>query len=261
MPEDSRFSSNEAETLVEYEPIDRLALAVLLLGIASIFALIHPLLWALPILAIALAAFALRRIAIQQRQSGRRSALWGLGLALLFGSCAFTWTLTANYLMSSQARKCCDTWLALLRDGELYKAHQLTMRFEERLSTDDSLDKFYTSVKAGQIPEKMRASKDPPPEDVAEDIEAQMMLAYDAWSKMPPISTLTKAGSSMRFQFDRSLGSSFDSPTEYHTRYVYSISYEEDGHTRTMPVEIWLNRTVSDGVGHWRISTSKLYNE
>jgi hypothetical protein len=261
MPDDSRFSSNEAEALVEYEPIDRLALTALLLGIGSVVALIHPLLWALPILTIVLAVFALRRIRVQRRQSGRSLALWGLGFALLFGSCAATWTISVNYLMSSQARKCCDTWLNLLRDGDLYKAHQLTMRYEERLAMDESLEQFYQSVKAGKMPEKIRASDDAPPEEVAQGIEAEMMLAYDTWSQMPPISILAKAGSSLRFQFDRSLGAAFDSPTEYHARYVYSVRYEEDGRDRAIPVELWVTRNVSDGVGRWRITTSKLYNE
>ncbi|MFV1968397.1 MAG: DUF4190 domain-containing protein [Pirellulaceae bacterium] len=264
MPDDAPFSSDEVDALTDYEPVDRLALASLFFGIASVAALIHPLLWILPILSVVMAFCALRRMAAQDRQTGRRPAVTGLALALLFGSCAMTWMLSVDVVLSRESRKCCDTWLEMLREGKVYEAHQLTLDFDARLTTDAPIEKIYTAapedhkVAMFNMNERSSAAPDAP---IPETAEAHIPAEFTSWRISRPNDKLSTLGDKMSFRYDRTLGTTHDSPTHYSARHLYLMSFKEDGRSSTMPVEIAVKRTVVDGTARWSIASTLPYTK
>lgn len=137
--------STAAESdMVGYSAISQAAVAALLLGLASFFA-IGNLLWLiLPALAIFAAAVALVSIARSDGSvSGRWVALTGLALALLFASTAISRSVSRAWHLRSEARTIADNWLDLVRQGKLQSAHQWHLPAPQRQRASTSLAQFY----------------------------------------------------------------------------------------------------------------------
>src|SRR5262245_41408506 len=76
-----------AET--NYHPLSGLAVAGLVMALASPLAFLHPVLWLLPMAGAAVSAAALRRITLAwPEQAGRRLALLGLCVGLIVAAAA-----------------------------------------------------------------------------------------------------------------------------------------------------------------------------
>lgn len=140
-----RFSSAEPEELSEYRSLSWLALVALGLGVASGTVLQSARLCLIPILAVALALTALRRIArSQSRLIGRKAALGGLTLGLLFGVWGVTQDLVRQRLLCNQARPHALEWLELVQAGRLYEAYELHSSQDRRQPPGTDLQERYT---------------------------------------------------------------------------------------------------------------------
>ena len=109
----------------DYRPVSRMAVAAAGLGICSAAALLHPLCWAVPVAAAALAVAALADV----RRSGRAggiAALAGLALACGFGAQAVTQALTARLLTERRAVSAARVWLDAVRAGRTADAVAMT---------------------------------------------------------------------------------------------------------------------------------------
>lgn len=143
-------ASDEAD-LVEYGAVCPLAIAALLLGLASWLASTYLLLLIVPLLAVLVSAAALRRIARSEGALiGRPVALAGLALALLFASLAVGGTLSRQWIAKRQAEAFAQSWLDMVRDGQLQRAHQLHLAAERRQRSDVSLARHYAESTEAQ---------------------------------------------------------------------------------------------------------------
>lgn len=147
MPADlqPRLTDGEDAEIAEYQALSGLAVAGLIFGLLTPVAMIAPLLWIVPLCAIILCGLALWQI----RQNapamiGRKVALAGLILSLLFGAAAPTDWLGYRWAIRRQARTFAGQWFDFLAHDQPHKAHQLTQHPKTRQPLDDkTLGDYY----------------------------------------------------------------------------------------------------------------------
>ena len=133
----------EAEQ-VSYRSVSKLAVAALVFGLLASLALIHPLLWVVPVVALVLCVLALRSIAASDFVlTGRRCALCGLGLAMLFGTAAPAKWTRYRWLIHQEAREFAGEWWRHLEQDAPEKAFQLTVNPQIRQTRDETLWEYY----------------------------------------------------------------------------------------------------------------------
>jgi hypothetical protein len=208
-----------------------MAIGALLLGLAAPLALVNPLLWCVPAAAVIFSLIALRAINAEGSSlTGRNLALVGLALALVFGLWAPSRHYSRQWRLYSQAHVFADEWLALIHDGKIEQAHQLTLMEVERQRPGTSLAKFY-----------------------ADSQDAKASLAY--FRKDKPLKTFIDLGDKATYVFQRGDGI----PPPEHARQQVVLAYvarwTEDGALREHPFRIALERqTLLDTNQHlWRV--------
>jgi len=116
----------DARELPDYRPISGLAFVALLAGLASAAALAHPILWCLPLLGLVVSLVALRRLAAAERPMvGRRAAVGGLALSLVFGVAAPTRFFSRQFWLQARAEHVAEQWFDDLRTGQIGQAYEL----------------------------------------------------------------------------------------------------------------------------------------
>ena len=139
-----RLSGMEPQEVEQYRSVSALAIASLLLGLISAFALAHPGAWVIAVAAVVCGLVALIRVARRPDSlTGRRLALAGMGLGLFFGCWAVSRYTTYNWVLIREARSFAEQWLAAVRDGELEAAHQATLNSRRRQPDGTLLTEFY----------------------------------------------------------------------------------------------------------------------
>lgn len=129
-----------------YRPMSGTAVAGLVMALISPVAFLHPVLWIVPLVAVALCLRA--RWSIQRSypsQAGSTVALLGLVLSGVTAAAVPARLATRHILLERQCRQLMDDWLTYLRRGEPQKAYQLTVVPERRAKLDDSLWDVYRS--------------------------------------------------------------------------------------------------------------------
>jgi hypothetical protein len=131
-----------------YRAFSPVAIASLTCGILSPLALIGPLLLLLPVLGVGLAILALRAIAQSRGELvGRRLALSGMALSLIFGTAGPAQSAATTARLSAAARPIADQFFAYLREGQPHFAHQLTMTANRRRALNENLWSYYGDTK------------------------------------------------------------------------------------------------------------------
>ena len=115
-----------------YRAISRFVPLSVVFGVASSLALIHPLLWLIPLATVILAVIGLRQIAGNPELIGRKSILFGLVCGCFFGTLAPVHVLTHNHLLSREARRVASDWLELIRQDRMQEAHQWMLEPSQR---------------------------------------------------------------------------------------------------------------------------------
>jgi hypothetical protein len=139
-----RRDADEQEVSLEYRPVSVWAIVVLVLGLLSATAFVHPLLWLIPPLGVVSGLLTLRRIRTQEpRPFGRSMALAGVALSVFFGVAAGAHLWSYRYLGQIEARYTAQQWFEYLRQGEPQKADQLCENPLTRPPLDDGLWGFY----------------------------------------------------------------------------------------------------------------------
>lgn len=120
-------ASSEANQLAEYQSISIAAIASLLLGAASLLSFISPLLIAVPIVGVVFSVVTMRRIEKSEGQLlGKRLALIGFALAMLFGVSSKAKTFVSAKLLEQQSQTCVASWVQLLQEEKFEAAMSLT---------------------------------------------------------------------------------------------------------------------------------------
>ena len=110
-----------------YRTISVLSIVGLILGIAAPVAFLAPLLYAIPIVGIAITLLAIRRISLSEDSLiGRKAAVIGLVLSVASISAVFARTALFQELLSRQARVVALDWIGDLQSGDAETAFMLT---------------------------------------------------------------------------------------------------------------------------------------
>jgi hypothetical protein len=122
-----------ADDVLRYRAVSGLAVAGLLAGLASPVALMGLPGWMVPAGGVLLNVLALARIArAGTALVGRKAALAGLVLSLLFAAAAISRWYVASRLLRNEAMRFTAVWFDALRQGNPQKAFQLTLDPEHR---------------------------------------------------------------------------------------------------------------------------------
>jgi hypothetical protein len=207
------FSSGQEDNVVQHRPVSRLAVASMLLGLVSAAAIANPLAWCVPIVGVTLAIAALRTLSTENSMVlGRKAALAGLVMALLFGSCGMTRYFARQQWLYRQARPLAQRWIELVREGRLYEAHQLHSPQRDRISPGGDLDDFYQG------------------EDGAQS-------SLEVFFEQPPLSEIVRIGrrGQLRFEGDEDIDFAREGGAKSEIVILrYAIDYEEDGKPQTL---------------------------
>ena len=112
------FHADDVDEAVAYRTFSVLAIIALLLGLASPFCFIGPLLFVVPLLGAAVSVLAIRRIDTSQGAlAGRWAAVAGLALCVVSLVTALTRDMVGQHLRASQAEAFARDWLGLLIAG------------------------------------------------------------------------------------------------------------------------------------------------
>lgn len=134
----------ESDESVAYRAISPPAVISLFLGVASALALVHPGLWIVPAIAAATAVWALWTLAARKTEFiGRKAAILGLGLAIIFAGWAPARLISRQMRLYSEARSWSEEWLQLIHEGRLYEAYELHLPVAERQPGSVSLADLY----------------------------------------------------------------------------------------------------------------------
>ena len=139
------YSSDEA-ALRNYRSVSLLAVGSLLLGLISWLALLHPLLWPIPWLAVVVSWLALRATQAPDAQlAGGWMAAVGLSLGILFGTWAPASLITKNTILDRQAQSVVQEFFTLVQSGKLLAAHQWTFGLRNRTLNAETLEERYAA--------------------------------------------------------------------------------------------------------------------
>jgi hypothetical protein len=228
------FDGHEAE-LEQYRSVSVAAVFALVLGLLSPLAVLHPVLWAVPLAGIVVGLFALFQLRSGAGQlTGRRAAVWGLALCAVFGAAGPARYLSRQSLVRREARQMADQWLGYLRAGDQYKAHQLIFDPGHRAPLDDALPRYY---------ERNR--------------EERTSLA--GYVVEEPMKTLLALGDKARIENVGAIEHQSEGQRDVVVQ-QYRVSYPEAGQTRQFYVQVALTRQLygRDRLGQWSVGKATM---
>jgi hypothetical protein len=230
---DPALGINELEgaELPDYHPLCVPAIVGCGLGLLSFLALLHPVLWFVPLIAAGVNVYALAQLGGSDRMIGRRAALWGLFLALLFGLAAPLRTFTYQWLERRDAHQTAREWFQALLEGNVHKAHQLTVMPSERKPLDDQLPKFYEE-------------------------SADLQTGLDNYLKVPAVATLRALGSRATVRHYETESVDTDGRSDKVVD-VYAVTYDDNGQKKTffVKLDLWRHLKADTGPRLWRVQS------
>ena len=218
--------------IAEYRAVSTAAIVGLIVGLLGPLALSHPLLWTLPAVGAAICLTALVRIAQQTPTLlGRKAALIGLALSILFAAAGPTHWLVYRRLVRQEASQFGLKWFSLLAERQPHKAHQLTSRAEYRQPFDDTLWEYY-----GQ--------------------DSTMRLELTEYVNQPLVRTLLALGPKAEVRY-YGIDSQRRANNADEVEAIYAVTYEDDG-KKTFFVLLKMHRFVNRrGQAAWRVAVGK----
>lgn len=235
MRDEAVDSPTNDEAAPSYQAISPQAVGGLLLGLISVAALFHVLFWFVPLLAVAMCGWALRRIAVYwPTYTGRTAALVGLALAVFWGTAApVSWWIQRASLVED-AEQFAEGWFDLLRHDDPLRAHQLTLAPSARRPFDAALPNVYRD--------------DPPLRAELEEFVAQ-----------PPVRALLALGEQAQVRLYHTDQVGGDASLQIVVQ-TYAISHGEPGARKTFFVSTVVTRAVLTRLdtAQWRIRISSL---
>jgi len=158
-------TNHDEVELPQYRAISPWAVATLIAGLAAPLALVGPLLWWVPLLALPLAALAGRQLRRgDPPYVGKTAAVCGLCLAVLFLGWAVSQRLSREITSTAEAHRFVNGWLELIRAGKLPESHQIFSPPSRRVPAGTDLADYY---KASTEPAKELATFEQNPAVVA----------------------------------------------------------------------------------------------
>ncbi len=247
---ETRFSGGaEAPEFEDYRPISPLAIMACVAGVASLLAVVHPLLWIVPVVAVILSVAAIVRLSSpQSRYGGRNAAIASLCLAALMGSYAPARVISHDRKLFAEGRARIEDWFSLIQQGRMQEAHQLWQSPEHRFQGPGSLASFYAGVPS------TNSSSEP-----ADDLEmspdgggqppAEQLKEFATW---PAVAELMKFGEQARIEHLRSVEIKI-AYGELKVTHLYRISGVQDGQPESVEVLIRATRHEEENLANWHV--------
>jgi hypothetical protein len=225
---DVHITDSEDAELAAYRALAGQAVLGLIFGLLSPLALVDPMCWGFPAVGIILSVWALRRIKKSDSLTGRKMAVAGLLLSLLFAAAAPTDALAYRRTIRSEARQFSSLWFQFLIHDEPQKAHQLTVAPAIRHFLDDRLWAFYRS-------------------------EPRLRQQLEGYVKNPLVHTLLALGPKAEVRFYETADQTQDGNDDMVTE-LYAVTYEEEGEKKSFLVAVdLLRQKLATGEAGWCI--------
>lgn len=225
-----RLSDSQDAAIAEYHPLSKLAVVGLIFGVLSPVAIVDPLMWTVPPVGIVVSGLALWQIAREAPALiGRKAALIGLMLSILFGTAVPTQWFGYRWLLRREASRFADAWFELIGQGEPHKAYQLTLNPQYRQPLDEKLWKLYR-----EAPYWRKELKD--------------------YVAKQPVRTLLALGTGAQIRYYDIEGFDREQDREV-VHLLYAVSYESAGEKTTFFVGLTLERVkLETGRANWRLA-------
>jgi len=225
----SQLTDRRDTEIAQYRSLNVTAVVGLLLGLLAPLALIHPVLWIVPPLGIIGCSAALWQIARNSSAlCGRRVALAGLVLSIVFGIVAPTHLFAYRWLIRNEARQFALAWFEFLGRGEPHKARLMIPNPRFRPPLTDQVWDIYREDPSWR--EKLQE-----------------------YVSRPLIRTLLALGDKARVRYyDTTRLYEFHRDIFIHQ--TYAVTYDEDGREKTFFVGLTLKRVeLPDGTANWEL--------
>ncbi len=231
---DVHITDSQDAELAAYRALAGQAVLGLICGLLAPLAMVDPMLWAIPALGTVFSGWALRRIKNNApAMVGRKIAIGGLTLSLLFLAAAPADWLSYRWMVRNEARQFSALWFKYLLEDEPQKAHQLTMTPQSRQPLDDRLRAFYRG-------------------------EARWREELENYVKSPLVQTLLALGPKAHVQFYQTAGQTHDGDNDQVDQ-LYTVTYEEGGERKSFVVLVRMMRLKLGGGGAgWRILQAEM---
>jgi hypothetical protein len=219
--------------LVEYRAVSITALIGLLVALLSVAGFGHPVLWAVPFMAVIVNLVALRRIAQHSpRLLGRGAALVGLAVALALGAAAPTRYLVSAARSRHEARQLAELWLQALAKHNRELALELEQAPQSRLPPDEDLRANYRDEPA--------AAK-----------------ALREFADRPLVRAIGAAGDAATFEYLETQVQQVTLQKE-RIKSLWRVTYDQDGKPMSFLVQLTLVRELRDPrrVRQWTVERS-----
>jgi hypothetical protein len=213
----------------EYRAIAPQSVLALICGLLAPLAMVDSMLWSIPILGVLFSCWALRRIkAGAPAITGRKMALFGLTISLLFLVAAPTDWLVYRRMVADEARVFADQWFHFMTHDEPQKAYQLTTTPQTRQPLNNRLWSYYRHSPK-----------------VREQLETYV--------KSPVVRTLLALGPKAQVRFDQIGGQSRSSNND-EVDLWYAVTYEEQNEKKSFFILVRALRSeLKSGGADWRI--------
>ena len=231
-----KISDRRDAEMAQYRSLCATAVLGLILGLLSPLAIVSKPLLVVPLAGVAVSGLALWRIARNVSElTGRKAALVGLILSCFFAASVGSQRLYYNRLICREAEQFASIWFGLLADNRPYDACQLFLERDDRRQSRKSLGDFYRNRPKLQ-----------------EEIDSKYL-------GLPPVKLLLELGPKGKIQDVQTVGLQ-QKPQSNHVQQVHSVSYDEDGKNKSVPIELNMERKVHpDGRAGWRIVGVRLH--
>jgi hypothetical protein len=141
------FAEEADDTLVEYRPVNAVAVAAFIVSLGSFLAVTDKFFLFIPIVAVILALVGFAVFAGSSRSLiGRRLCAVALCIGLFHATWIVGYEGLRRWFITSHAQPVVEEWIEYLRRGELYQAHQLTQEYFKRELAGVDLHAHYNNL-------------------------------------------------------------------------------------------------------------------
>ena len=226
---DVKFEESVEDDLAAYRAVSGFAVASLLLGVASALAIVVPMLWFVPLLGVFLSLMALGRLATGPTLVGRKAAILGLALSIIFGTAVPVAYLSSRWWLVREAQPTAEEWFAALRQGEPFKAHELSLPQPQRLQVPIPLAQYYSG-------------------------RSEARREFEKFLSNPLARTLLALGDKCEARFYEAADVEKEGDQDV-VKLVYAVTFRDEQGKKSFFVLLTLARTVNRDTrrGTWRI--------
>ena len=239
-----------------YRRLSRLAIWSIPLGFASALALISPLLWFVPVVAVVFALGGLWAISRADDTTGRRLALVGLATAVLFGTWGMSWTISRHVRLNRHAREYASEWFVMMQNQEYMKAHQLTRDYFNRVPAGKPLGEHYVArepVDHAAVDHDHDHESTAMPPGMDPDMEQSPLEELHDFKTYGVPKLLVESQGKFQFEFVKNVSVVRDGETGTKVNQLFRLTFSDDHDPRHMEINVEMKRTVEKQRAYWQV--------